>query len=90
MNVASCLAVGLAALMLSDADFVRTDLHICAAVGLSLNFFYVGSAGFTFTLSHAIFKAITEGVIGGRTKSYLCFGWGLPFAGEYVCELNLR
>ena len=82
MNIGLAIIGGQLALILADVDFVRTDVHICAGVGCSANFFYIGCSALIFSEAHAIFKAITEGVIGGRTKTYLCLGWGLPFLGK--------
>ena len=82
MNIAASIAGGQIALIVSDLDFIREDVHSCAAVGCAVNFFYIGCAALIFTEAHAIFKAFTEGVIGGRIKTYLCIGWGLPFLGK--------
>ena len=82
MNIGLAIVGGQLALILADVDFVRMDVHVCAAVGCSANYFYIGCSALIFTEAHAIFKAITEGVIGGRTKTYLCLGWGLPFLGK--------
>ena len=82
MNIAISMVCGLVSLILADRVFIRQDLHPCAAVGCAVNFFYIASAALMFTLAHAIFKAFTGGVIGGRIKSYLCIGWGLPFLGK--------
>ena len=82
MNAALGMIGGQAALIFSEMDFVRKDVHSCSAVGGAINFFYIGCSALLFTKAHAIFKAFTEGVIGGRTKTYLCIGWGLPFVGK--------
>ena len=84
MNIAISMVCGQVSLILSDMDFIRKEVHPCAAVGSAVNFFYIASAALMFTLAHAIFKAFTGGVIGGRTKSYLCIGWGLPLLGNIV------
>ena len=83
MNAALGMIGGQAALIFSEMDFVRKDVHSCSAVGGAINFFYIGCSALLFTKAHAIFKAFTEGVIGGRTKTYLCIGWGLPFVGKF-------
>ena len=72
MNAALGMIGGQAALIFSEMDFVRKDVHSCSAVGGAINFFYIGCSALLFTKAHAIFKAFTEGVIGGRTKTYLC------------------
>ena len=86
MNIAFSMICGIVSLILADQDFIRKDVHPCAAVGCAVNFFYIATAAFMFTLAHAVFKAFTGGVIGGRTKSYLCIGWGLPLLGKEVAN----
>ena len=86
MNIAISMICGIVSLILADQDFIRKDVHPCAAVGCAVNFFYIATAAFMFTLAHAVFKAFTGGVIGGRTKSYLCIGWGLPLLGKEVAN----
>ena len=89
MNIAVAIVGGQVGLILSELDFIRKDVHSCAAVGGVINFFYIGSAALIFTEAHAIFKAFTEGVIGGRTKTYLCIGWGLPFVGKEYWKIYI-
>ena len=84
MNVALALIGGQVSIIFSDLDFIRNDVHSCAAVGGAINYFYIGCSALVFTKAHAIFKAFTEGVIGGRTKTYLCIGWGIPFLGKLL------
>ena len=88
MNIALNMICGQASLILSDMEFVRKDVHLCAGVGSAINFFYIGCAALIFAKAHALFKAFTQGVIGGRTKSYLCIGCGIPTLGTFICMGN--
>ena len=89
MNIALALIGGQVSIIFSELDFIRNDVHSCAAVGGALNYFYIGCSALVFTKAHAIFKAFTEGVIGGRTKTYLCIGWGIPFLGKPLNRLHV-
>jgi hypothetical protein len=46
----------------------RQDRHLCAAAGISTNFFYTAAAFILLMESHAIFRATTTGIIGGKTR----------------------
>lgn len=81
MNLALALAAGHVAMAVSDLEVVRADRHSCAAVGCLTNFFCLATASLSFVQAHAVFASITAGVVGGRTWSYLCLGWGVPAAG---------
>jgi hypothetical protein len=41
---------------------------MCAAAGICTNFFYTAAAVLLLMEAHAIFKATTAGIIGGKTR----------------------
>ena len=81
MNIAFAMFIGNALMISTELDSSRSDRHTCATIGGSINFFYLATAGLVFAESHAIFRSITAGVIGGRTYTYLCLGWAAGFFG---------
>jgi len=78
MHMASCIFLGHVAILIAELQDVREDRPICATVGCLINFFYVAAASLIALESFASFRAIVSGEIGGRTLSFLCFGYGIP------------
>ena len=73
MNLSLALFGGHVSMVLSEIQGIRSDRHLCAAAGLTTNFFSTAAAILLMMESHAIFKATTSGIIGGKTKvSYFC------------------
>ena len=68
MNLSLALFGGNVSMVLSEIDGIRSDRHLCAAAGISTNFFYTAAAILLMMESHAIFKATTSGIIGGKTR----------------------
>ena len=68
MNLALAIFSGDLSMILSEIVSIRLDRHLCAAAGICTNFFYTAAAFILLMESHAIFRATTTGVIGGKTK----------------------
>jgi len=68
MNLSLALFGGNVSMVLSELQGIRIDRHLCAAAGICTNFFYTAAAILLMMESHAIFKATTTGIIGGRTR----------------------
>lgn len=64
----------------TDMSSVRSDGHINLIVGCIMLYFYTSCLTWMACEAHAIFKAITAGIISGRGKVYLPFGYGTPIA----------
>jgi len=78
MNLAISLILGNIAMLLGELHFVQDDRHFCTVVGCLISYFYTASAFLLACESHACFKAITGGIIDGRSCVYLPLGWGVP------------
>ncbi len=79
LHLGCCLLLAIITMIVSELDAVRDDVKVCAAIGCLINFFYVATAALMAMESYAVFRAIVSGVIGGRTKVYLCYGYAAPF-----------
>lgn len=64
--------------VVSDLESVRDGRNSNLFVGLAMKYFYSASATWTMLEAHANFKAITAGIISGRTKIYHPFAYGTP------------
>eukprot|EP00090_Calanus_glacialis_P035198 TRINITY_DN60141_c0_g1_i1.p1 TRINITY_DN60141_c0_g1~~TRINITY_DN60141_c0_g1_i1.p1 ORF type:complete len:923 (-),score=185.92 TRINITY_DN60141_c0_g1_i1:73-2841(-) len=78
MNLAISLIIGNVAMLLGELHFVQDDRHLCTVIGCIISYFYTASAFLLACESHACFKAITGGIIDGRSCVYLPLGWGMP------------
>ena len=81
LNVGFAMLFGHIFILVTELDGVRDNRNTCCAMGALMSFFYSAVACLLAMESFAVFKAIISGVIGGRTRVYLCYGWGLPFVG---------
>lgn len=79
MNVAIGVLFGQISRIFSDFDFVREDRDACFIFGSFVHFFYLAAAFSLASLSVATLRALAYGVIGGLTKAYVFFNWGLSF-----------
>ena len=68
MNLALAIFSGDLSMVLSELVSIRQDRHLCAAAGISTNFFYTAAAVILLMEAHAIFRATTTGIIGGKTR----------------------
>lgn len=78
VNMAFSLLFGHIFMLISELDAVRDDRDACSAIGLLILFFYSALSVFITMECYAMFKAIISGIIGGHTRTYLCFGYGVP------------
>jgi len=78
MNLAISLILGNIGMLLGELHMVQDDRHFCTIVGCLISYFYTASAFLLACESHACFKAITGGIIDGRSCAYLPLGWGVP------------
>ena len=62
----------------TDLHNVRESEHMNLYVGLGMIYLYTSSATWIVCEAHAIFKALTSGIISGRAKIYVPFGYGTP------------
>ena len=62
----------------TDLNKVRDSEHSNLVIGLSMIYFYTSSTTWIACESHAVFKALTSGIISGRDKIYLPLGYGTP------------
>lgn len=79
INVCLAMAGGHLCMLLGQLQVVQADRHACTAVGCSIQICYTTAAFFLAGLSHACFKAMTAGIVGGLSQVYISFGWGVPF-----------
>jgi len=77
-----CLTWILAMIMhiVTDLHNVRESEHMNLPIGLSMIYLYTSSATWISCEAHAIFKALTSGIISGRGKVYVPFGYGTPIS----------
>jgi len=75
-----CLTWILAMVMhiVTDLHNVRESEHMNLYVGLVMIYLYTSCATWIVCEAHAIFKALTSGIISGRAKIYVPFGYGTP------------
>jgi len=66
---------------ISEIRPIREDRHANAAISSLLLFFYLSGGYFQFCEAFAEFRAITAGIIGGKTICYIPLGWGAGFIG---------
>ena len=80
LNFAICYLIGLIAMWIADLtnDTLLTDRHNNIAISALQQYWYQAAAVCLFCDSTAMFRAVTGGVIGGKTKAYLPLAYGLP------------
>ncbi len=66
--------------ILSDLESIRKGEHSNLYISLLMIYFYTSWTTWVACEAHAIFKALTGGIISGRAKVYLPFGYGTPFS----------
>ena len=80
MHVCFTWTLALAAHIITDFHMVREKEHLNLIVGLIMAYLYTSSATWIACEAHAVFKALTSGIISGRSKIYIPFGYGTPLA----------
>lgn len=79
VHVCITWCLGLFLNIATDIHTVREDPHINLIIGIIMIYFYTSSMTWVCCEAHAIFKALTAGIISGRSKIYKPFGYGTPF-----------
>ena len=78
MNLALSLIIGNIAVLLGELVMIQDDRHACTIIGCLISYFYTASAFLLACEGHACFKAITSGIIDGKSLAYLPIAWGVP------------
>ena len=81
LNTGICYWAAMFFHFLSEAPFIQEDRHANAAVSSLILFFYLSGSYFQFLEAFAEFRAITGGIIGGKTWAYIPLGWGAGLIG---------
>lgn len=66
---------------ISEAESIQEDRHANAAIASLILFFYLCGSYFQLLEAFAEFRAITGGIIGGKTMAYIPIGWGAGLIG---------
>ena len=78
LNLSVSLIAGNIAVLLGELNMIQEDRHACTVIGCLITYFYTASAFILACESHACFKAITSGIIDGKSGAYLPLAWGIP------------
>ena len=78
MNLSVALIIGNVAVLLGELTFIQEDRHACTVIGCLISYFYTAAAFILACEGHACFKAITSGIIDGKSGAYLPLAWGMP------------
>ena len=81
LNTGICYWAAMLFHFLSEAPFIQEDRHANAAISSLILFFYLSGSYFQFLEAFAEFRAITGGIIGGKTWAYIPMGWGAGLIG---------
>lgn len=79
LHAAICLFWLVLTMFLTEADGMCEDRHSNIAMSMLIHYWSMGVASFLFFESWAMFRAVTVGIIGGKTWAYIPLGYGLPF-----------
>ena len=79
LHAAICLFWLVLTMFLTEADGMCEDRHSNIAMSMLVHYWSMGVASFLFFESWAMFRAVTVGIIGGKTWAYIPLGYGLPF-----------
>ena len=63
---------------LTEIPVMTEDRHNNIAMSVLIQYWSLGTANFLFFEAFATFRAITQGIIGGKTWSYIPLGYGAP------------
>ena len=81
LNTGICYLFALFFHFLSELESIREDRHNNAAFSSLILFFYLSGSYFQLMEAFAEFRAITAGIVGGKTAAYIPIGWGAGFIG---------
>ena len=79
LHAAVCLFWLVLTMFLTEIDGMCEDRHSNIAMSMLVQYWSLGVASFLFLESWAMFRAVTVGIIGGKTWAYIPLGYGLPF-----------
>ena len=80
LHFAGSYLIGLVSMWLADLtmDSILSDRHNNIAISALQQYWFQVAALCLLSDSIAMFRAVTGGVIGGKTKSYIPIAYGLP------------
>ena len=78
LHAAICLFWLVLTMFLTEVDGMCEDRHSNIAMSMLIHYWSMGVASFLFFESWAMFRAVTVGIIGGKTWAYIPLGYGLP------------
>jgi len=81
LNTGICYWFALLFHFISEAKVIQEDRHSNTAISSIILFFYLSGSYFQLMEAYAEFRAITAGIIGGKTLCYVAIGWGTGFIG---------
>jgi len=81
LNTGICYWCAMLFHAISEAPIIGENRHANAAVSSLILFFYLSGSYFQFLEAFAEFRAITGGIIGGKTWAYIPLGWGAGLIG---------
>ena len=81
LNTGICYWVAMLVHFISEVRVIQEERHANAAISSLILFFYLCGSYFQFLEAFAEFRAITGGIIGGKTWAYIPLGWGSGFIG---------
>lgn len=81
LNTGICYLLAMLFHFLAELEAIREDRHINAACSSLILFFYLSGSYFQLLEAFAEFRAITAGIVGGKTMAYIPLGWGAGFIG---------
>ena len=76
MHMAIAMLCGIITMVLSDFDFLRSDILCCIVMGTLMHVFFTACAGWLALESWAAFKAVTHGIITGKLSAYVSIAYG--------------
>ena len=79
LNTGICYWVAMLVHFISEVRVIQEERHANAAISSLILFFYLCGSYFQFLEAFAEFRAITGGIIGGKTWAYIPLGWGSGF-----------
>ncbi len=79
LNTAFALLFSTILIWLSEIDSIRSDLKMNTLFAMMQQYWFLTATLFLMCESTATFRAVTAGIIGGKTWGYLPCAYGLPF-----------
>ncbi len=79
LNTASAVLISAVLQWVSESQGIRDDRNMNELFSMLKQYWFLATAHFLFSESAATFRAVTAGIIGGKTWSYLSLAYGIPF-----------